>query len=119
MRVKIRVSEVFGGRRRAKEDTDTEVGCVPGGLVFVRGASEVGMYNSNASRAGSLGLAMTREGGDGEIRVLLAGLGGARGKGGVRVREGSVVGVRAPMWDVDVGVGGGRWVIGVEWVVLS
>jgi hypothetical protein len=53
---------------------------------------------------------------DGEIRILL-GQGGARGAGGVKIRMGGVIGVRQPMWDVDVN--GETWVVGVDWVVLS
>jgi hypothetical protein len=36
--------------------------------------------------------------------------------GGVRIKVGSLVGIRAPVWDVDV-----RrevWSVGVDWVVL-
>jgi hypothetical protein len=32
------------------------------------------------------------------------------------VRVGDVVGVKAPTWVVDVG--GEKWVVGVEWMVL-
>ena len=52
----------------------------------------------------------------GEVKALLAGQGGARGSGGVRVRKGDVVGVRAPVWDLTVA--GETWVVGVDWVVL-
>lgn len=71
-----------------------EVECFAGGVVFVRGEIETGA----------------------EVKVLLAGQGGARGSSGVRLKEGSVVGIRVPMWDVDVG--GEKWVVGVDWVVL-
>jgi hypothetical protein len=47
---------------------------------------------------------------------LLAGQGGARGTGGVKLRIGGSVGIRAPMWDIDVG--GETWLVGVDWVVL-
>jgi hypothetical protein len=36
--------------------------------------------------------------------------------GGVWVKKGGMVGIRVPMWDVEVG--GGVWVVGVDWVVL-
>jgi hypothetical protein len=72
------------------QDANGEVECFPGQFVFVHG--------------------------DDETRVLLAGQGGARGAGGVKIRVGGVVGIRAPMWDVDVG--GDKWVFGVDWVVL-
>jgi hypothetical protein len=39
-----------------------------------------------------------------------------RGAAGVKVRVGDVVGVKAPTWDIHVG--GEKWVVGVEWVVL-
>jgi hypothetical protein len=71
-------------------DAIGEVECFPGHFVFVHGEDEV--------------------------RVLLAGQGGARGTGGVKLKIGGNVGIRAPMWDVDVG--GETWVVGVDWVVL-
>jgi hypothetical protein len=93
-----------GGEDGAEE----EVECCTGGVVFVRGETEQGLYN--ASRASSV------VGGDGTTRLLLAGQGGARGSAGVRIRIGSVVGIRAPMWDVEVG--GEIWVVGVDWAVM-
>ncbi|KZM24076.1 uncharacterized protein EKO05_0010286 [Ascochyta rabiei] len=51
-----------------------------------------------------------------DLRVLLAGQGGARGAAGVQVRVGSVVGLRAPTWHVCVG--GIEWLVGVDWAVL-
>jgi hypothetical protein len=71
-------------------DASGEVECFPGHFVFVHG--------------------------DDEMRVLLAGQGGARGTGGVKLRIGGSVGIRAPMWDIDVG--GETWLVGVDWVVL-
>jgi hypothetical protein len=91
VRLKVRVTRIGDG------DGMVEVECWPGGFVFVAGVVEV------------------REG-EGEVRVLLAGQGGARGSGGVRIKVGSLVGIRAPVWDVDV-----RrevWSVGVDWVVL-
>jgi hypothetical protein len=87
---------------------EEEVECYAGGVVFVRGETEQGTFK--ASRASSV------VGGDGETRILLAGQGGARGSGGVRIKTGSVVGIRAPMWDVEVG--GENWVVGVDWLVV-
>ena len=84
-----------------------EVDCFAGAVVLARGQTESGMYN--ASRAGE-GVE------EFETRLLLAGQGGVRGAAGVRVRVGDVVGVKAPTWDVDVG--GEKWVVCVEWVVL-
>jgi hypothetical protein len=85
-----------------------EVECFPGHFVFVKGETEPGMYNH--SRAPS---AVDN---DGEMRILLAGQGGARGAVGVKIKIGGVVGVRAPVWDVDVG--GEKWLVGIDWVVL-
>lgn len=67
-----------------------------GGMVLVRGA-EVG---------GGRGM---EGGGGGEERWVLVG-----GRGGVR--EGGVVGVGRPVWEVEVG--GEAWGVGVEWKVL-
>lgn len=98
VRVKIRVLDI-GGRE--------EVECWPGVTTFVVGETEPGMYN--ASRAEGVA------GGQG-VRVLLAGQGGARGSAGVRMRVGSVFGIRAPTWELDVD--GEKWTVGVDWLVL-
>jgi hypothetical protein len=108
VRLKIRVTDAAGSAGKL-EDGSGEVECYPGCFVFVRGETEPGMYNY--SRAPSV------VGEDGEIRILLAGQGGARGAGGVKIRTGGVIGVRQPMWDVVVN--GETWVVGVDWVVLS
>lgn len=99
MRLRVRVAEL-GNKGR-------EVDCFVGGVVLARGTTEPGMYN--ASRVGE----GTEEFG---TRLLLAGQGGVRGAAGVKVRVGDVVGVKAPTWDIDVG--GEKWVVGVEWMVL-
>lgn len=99
--MRVKISSVSRGDGRAVE----EVECFTGRVVFVRGDTEPGLYS--ASRV----LHEHRQ-----MRVLLAGQGGARGSGGVRIRVGSIVGVRAPTWDVDVG--GEKWLVGVDWVVL-
>ncbi|KAH7082763.1 hypothetical protein BKA63DRAFT_137599 [Paraphoma chrysanthemicola] len=108
VRLKVRVTRAAGSTGR-HEDDSSEVECFPGCFVFVRGESEPGMYNF--SRAPSV------VGNDPELRILLAGQGGARGGGGVKIHIGGVVGVRQPMWDVDVN--GETWVVGVDWVVLT
>ncbi|KAH7093530.1 hypothetical protein FB567DRAFT_515515 [Paraphoma chrysanthemicola] len=108
VRLKIRVTHAEGSTGRHEDDSG-EVECFPGCFVFVHGESEPGMYNF--SRAPSV------VGNDPEMRILLAGQGGARGVGGVKIRIGGVVGVRQPMWDVDVN--GETWVVGVDWVVLT
>ena len=88
VRLKVRI-EGLGGRERVE--------CVGGGVVFMRGCVEVG---------------------DGaEVSVMLAGMGGARGVTNVVIETGCLVGIRAPMWNVDVG--GETWTVGVDWAVLS
>jgi hypothetical protein len=104
VRLKVRVKAASSSTSR----DGAEVECFPGLFVFVRGETEPGTYN--VSRASDI------VGNDGETRVLLAGQGGARGTGGVKVKVGGVVGIRAPTWDVDVG--GEKWVVGMDWVVL-
>jgi hypothetical protein len=89
-------------------EDQTEVECFPGLFVFVRGEKEPGMYN--VSRASNVAP------NDSETRVLLAGQGGTRGTGGVKIKIGDRVGIRAPLWDVDVG--GEKWSVGVDWVLL-
>ncbi|KAL6707263.1 hypothetical protein ACN47E_004251 [Coniothyrium glycines] len=112
VRLKVRVRAVSSGDSTPSLEDEVvrgmdkwQVECCAGGVVFVRGDTQPGLYN--ASRAA---------GEDGEIRVLLAGVGGVKGKESVRLGEGSVVGIRAPMWNVDVGRE--RWTVGVDWVVM-
>jgi hypothetical protein len=105
--MRIRVSDVGSGKAGARESDGGEVECYPGSVVFVKGETDAALYN--ASRLP--GDAITH------VKVMLAGQGGAKGSGGVRVRNGNVVGVRAPVWDVDIG--GEIWVVGVDWVVLA
>ncbi|KAF3036761.1 hypothetical protein E8E11_004060 [Didymella keratinophila] len=98
VRVKIKVLDL-GGREGVE--------CWPGGTTFVSGETEPGMYN--ASRAGGVA--------EGQgLRVLLAGHGGARNSAGVRLRVGSIVGIRAPTWELEVGRE--KWTVGVDWLVL-
>ncbi|KAF2787579.1 hypothetical protein K505DRAFT_411351 [Melanomma pulvis-pyrius CBS 109.77] len=100
VKMRVRVTDIrSGGRERGAEG---EVECYPGGFVLASGDAE--------TRTSSItGDAVA-------MRVMLAGQGGARGAGGVRVRVGNVLGIRAPMWDVEVG--GETWIVGVDWVVL-
>ncbi|KAF2683215.1 hypothetical protein K458DRAFT_488351 [Lentithecium fluviatile CBS 122367] len=131
VKMRVRVAVVCGGRTAGDEDGGVE--CWAGGVVFVLGRMET-VGGANAERA-SRGYPYNGcgedggggSGGDGpEIRILLAGQGSARTKTGLRIREGSVVGIKAPMWNVRVDVGsdtnngGGsaKWLVGVEWVVL-
>jgi hypothetical protein len=104
VRLKVRVKAALS----ATSQDEGEVECFSGQCVFVKGETEPGMYNH--SRAPSV------VDNDGETRILLAGQGGARGAAGVKIKIGGIVGVRAPMWDVDVG--GEKWLVGIDWVVL-
>lgn len=112
VKMKIRITSVHSSKT-GRTDTRGELGgddgvdCYPGGVVFIKGNTDVALYN--ASRAPG-------EARDSDVGVLLAGQGGARGAGSVRIREGSVVGIRAPMWEVDIA--GEKWSVGVDWVVL-
>ncbi|KAH4912139.1 hypothetical protein HBI80_009180 [Parastagonospora nodorum] len=105
VRLRVRVTAASSSNLK---DGESEVECFPGHFVFVRGETEPGMYNHSR--------ALSVVDNDGEMRILLAGQGGARGVAGVKIKIGSIVGVRAPMWDVDVA--GEKWMIGVDWVAL-
>ena len=109
-KVRVRVSGLGseGSTGGGGEDGKEEVECGPGGVVFVRGDMEPGICDSSS--------ASSTAGEDEGLRVLLAGQGGARGSGGVKVKVGDVVGIRAPTWDIEVG--GEKWVVGVDWAVL-
>ncbi|KAF1941009.1 hypothetical protein EJ02DRAFT_435152 [Clathrospora elynae] len=109
VKMRVRISGVSrGGRDAGGEEEGVE--CYAGGVVFVRGDTEREKSVYNASRAPSVA------GDEGETRFLLAGQGGARGTGGVKIKTGCVIGLRAPMWHVHVGEE--KWVVGVDWVVL-
>jgi hypothetical protein len=101
-----RDDEGEGGQEGGGKGKGKEVDCYAGSVTFVSGTTNSGSHISRNPGASH----------DGEVKMLLAGQGGARGTGGVRINEGSVVGVRAPMWDIDMG--GEKWVVGVDWVVL-
>lgn len=109
VKTKVRVSSIRSGS--GQREGEEAVECYPGGVVFVSGAAEVGTgwLSGHPSRASNAA-------GDEVVRVMLAGQGGARGAGAVRVVVGSLLGVRAPTWDVDIG--GEKWIVGVDWVVL-
>lgn len=101
VKVKVRVKTIMSGSGHE----ESEVDCYPGGVVFVDGDTEPGLYN--ASRATS------EQGG---IKVLLSGNGTTRAKESLRIRSGNVIGVRAPLWDVDIA--GQTLMVGMDWVVL-
>lgn len=108
VRMKVRITQVSRGKEGSHNEDEEDVECFPGHVVFVKGTTEPGLYN--VSRAPSV----VEDGG--KMKVLLAGQGGARGVGGVRIKIGAVVGVRAPMWDVEVAEE--KWFVGVDWVIL-
>ncbi|KAL5372255.1 hypothetical protein DPSP01_013651 [Paraphaeosphaeria sporulosa] len=114
VKLRIEVLSVMGGRGSG----ESEVECWPGGVVFLRGVTDASLPHA----AGTLGFTQP-EGNYNErpeFKIMLAGQGGARGKGCVRVREGGFVGVRTPIWDVHVGQGQEeeRLLVGVDWMVL-
>jgi hypothetical protein len=106
VRLRVRVHAASSSLSPSQDQIQVE--CFPGLFVFVRGKTEPAMYD--ASRAPNVTPINS------ETRVLLSGQGGARGTGGVTIKIGDVVGIRAPLWDVDVG--GEKWSVGVDWVVL-
>ncbi|KAH7383942.1 hypothetical protein BKA66DRAFT_584500 [Pyrenochaeta sp. MPI-SDFR-AT-0127] len=108
VKLRIRVGSVSEGGGHGIEQED-EVECFSGGVVFVRGDTAPGLYNTSR-------LPSTLNYDDLGHRVLLAGQGSARSAGGVKLRVGSVIGIRQPVWDMDVG--GEKWTVGVDWVVL-
>jgi len=109
VKLRVRISHVATGAVSPSPEHEVdEVECFPGGVLFARGDVERVPYH--AWSVDSMGEEA------GEVKALLAGQGGARGSGGVRVRKGDVVGVRAPVWDLTVA--GETWVVGVDWVVL-
>ena len=65
------------------------------------------------------GMLLVREWGkDGRgKRWVLVGMGSGRGEGDGDVGAGRVIGIREPVWDVDVG--GERWRVAVEWGVVD
>lgn len=105
VQMRIKVTSVTGGRGGVR----AEVECWPGGVVFIRGTTDTNSMPFDPN-----------SGGHAETRIMLAGQGGVRGKGSVRIRIGSIVGVRAPIWDVHIGTGEQmeKWLVAVEWIIL-
>lgn len=101
VKVKVRVKSIAAGEEYDKDGT----ACYPGGITFVRGETDPSLYN--ASRA-------TSE--HGEIRVVLTGTGNNKSKESIRLLKGSAVGIRAPIWDIDVG--DEKWMVGLDWMIL-
>lgn len=101
IKIRLKIHTVTCGN----QDEGSQVDCYSGGITFVKGVTEPGLYN--ASRSGNE---------HGEMSVLLAGTGSTRSRECVRLRIGYMVGIRAPLWDVYVG--DQKWMVGVDWVVL-
>lgn len=111
VKMKVRVGGISGSGGSSdvsrKDNEVQEIQCFPGTFTFIHGTTQPGLYNQ--SRA--------PEQEDGEVKLLLAGQGLARGAGGVNVKFGSIVGLKPPMWDVQVG--GQTWIVGVDWIVTN
>jgi hypothetical protein len=101
VRLRVRVGEVVGGDGVVSRHADECVGS-GGGVVFVRGYFELREEGES-------------EGGD--VSILLAAMGGNRGAANVLVEAGCLLGIKAPVWNVDVN--GETWTVGVDWAVLS
>ena len=101
VRLKVRISSLG-------KDGLYELECFSGSVVVVRGDTEPGLYNMSRS--------LSTVGEEEGTKILLAGQGGARGTGGVKIRIGCIIGIRAPTWNIDIF--GENWVVGVDWVVL-
>ena len=109
VRMRVKIRNIMTGIAHAEDGEDIE--CFNGGVVFVRGHTDAGLYNASRMPRGSAAQA------EHETRVLLAGQGGARGQSGVKINERSVVGIRAPLWDVEID--GEKWIVAVDWILLS
>ncbi|KAH9878075.1 hypothetical protein J1614_003292 [Plenodomus biglobosus] len=110
VKLKVRISHLCTGSAdpsHAQDHVD-EVECVAGAVVYVAGQLE---NHGNTGRPASL---VDNE--HSQVRILLAGQGDVRGSGRVPIKKGTLVGIRAPWWDIDVGAH--IWTIGVDWVVL-
>lgn len=101
VKVRLKVRTVSSGKHFAV----SEVECFPGGCVFVGGDTEPGLYNASRSPGES-----------GQMKVLLAGTGKTRTRECVRIGVGSVVGIRAPMWDISIQEE--MWLVALDWTVL-
>jgi hypothetical protein len=106
--VKVRLKISCLTRGGANEHETQQLECCAGSVVFASGETETGLYST--SRASGI------PNQSGEMKIVLAGQGGVRGPGGVQVKIGSVIGVRAPTWEIDVGKE--KWLMAVDWVVL-
>ncbi|KAF2260022.1 hypothetical protein CC78DRAFT_536640 [Lojkania enalia] len=107
VKLKLKISSVRG---RKGDSEDGDIDCFPNSIAFVRGDKDAGVYNLSRMTSTS------HRGGEGKTRLLLGRQGGTRSSGGVKVKIGDVIGIRAPFWDVDIG--NEKWTVGVDWVIL-
>ncbi|KAF2271735.1 uncharacterized protein EI97DRAFT_258218 [Westerdykella ornata] len=108
VKLRVRIEEVMFGKDGLRgRGTDEGVDCFPGGVVFVKGGTNIGTDCSLQSPA----VEDCRR-----VRVLLAGNGGASRSKRVRLHARDIVGIRAPLWEVDVG--NKKWMVGVDWAIL-
>jgi hypothetical protein len=98
-RVKIRVSHVSTGDEVARIDTESDVDGSQGRMMLVHGSLDQDRGHSTGA----------------EVRAILAGQSGRKSVN-LRVRPGSVVGIRAPWWDVEIK--GKMWIVGADWGVI-
>ncbi|KAF2816364.1 uncharacterized protein BDZ99DRAFT_458242 [Mytilinidion resinicola] len=98
-RVKLRVSDLSTGNDPARLDSEHVVENSHGGMLLIQGALEP-----------------ERDYGTGtEARAILARHSG-RKSAPLRVRLGSIVGIRAPWWDVEIR--GKKWIVVADWGVV-
>jgi hypothetical protein len=101
VKLRVRLSGMRSGKTRlTAECADEGIECYAGGSVFAKGVADGRSHSTDEQ----------------EVKVMLAGQGGARGAGHVRLRKGDVVGVRAPFWHIDVD--SEKWLVAVDWSVL-
>ncbi|USP78841.1 hypothetical protein yc1106_06115 [Curvularia clavata] len=106
--VKIQLKITCLSRGGAHERNAQELECYAGGMLFAKSEIQPAMHDvSGASSFANP---------NNDKNVLLAGQGGSRGSRGVRVKVGTVIGVRAPTWEIDVGKE--KWLVAVDWVIL-
>ncbi|ORY13993.1 hypothetical protein BCR34DRAFT_534725 [Clohesyomyces aquaticus] len=112
MKVRVRVKDIRGGR--GGDGGGGSVECAAGGVFFVSGERDMdaGLYNASREFASQKGESQA----SGDVKVMLSGQGNAR-TGIVKLGRGNMVGIRAPVWDVVIE--GEKWIVGVDWGVLS
>ncbi|KAF2492200.1 hypothetical protein BU16DRAFT_564665 [Lophium mytilinum] len=98
-RVKLRVSDINFGDDAAGLDSDHVVETNHGGMLLIQGTFEP-ERDCETER---------------DARAILTGHSG-RKPAPLRVRPGSMVGIRAPWWDVEIR--GKKWIVAADWGVL-